>query len=1025
MDLQVVKIEPNEKQKECIENINGTIMVLAGPGTGKTFTLIQRIKSMLQDREILPTNILCLTFSDPAASEMKERLVSQVGKIASGVEINTYHSFCNNIIRQYPSKFELVDDVNLIDDITKNTLMKECLDEFSPNFLVDKWNNKYFYLNELIRTIDEIKKNRLTKEQFFSNMKTHPAWCKKMEELEIEKQEREQNNKALKTFMSQKYEPMVKRIEKAKEVWDIFELYSTKMSQQNFIDFNDMVNFVVEAFENDFEFLQKVSKDYQYLFVDEYQDTNLLQNRLIDLIAQGAKTENIFVVGDDDQIIFGFQGAKADNLEGFLEKYPKTKVICLNENNRSTQSILDLSYKVISQDLTRLENNPKFSKHNISKILCAKNPKIIEKDRKIKLVSYVDKIQENNKIVENIEKIISSQCLPKLEDNSYDLSQIAILAREHKQLSDFARLLESKNIPFQIKNTKSIFEIKPSILIYSYLKILDNHVRAIDKLFSLLLAKPFEIDLEDYNYLLESNRPIKKDFITLINENKEYGWKDKEKIDLFIQTYEELKKLKYHRSIASLVIEVANRTGILAYYTSSESDIAESVLAIKRIYDEANSYNRLHKTASLSDFIEHLDTALNENIKIDIDKDSHIKNAIQLSTLHGSKGREFEYVFMPSLVTTLWEKKRSTNRLELPLQADIVDDEDIIKKAEQLKLLFVGITRAKHSLELSYSNTIDSKTYALTSYLSELGGIDDIVDVINYPAGEFDYFSELSKTFITEKFNSHLAFEKELKARLKDFKLSAHSFNVYKSCPRKFLYEEVYQIPVLDKDSQTMNFGNAIHKTLEWALKYTIEKNSYPLKESMIETFSKKLALYSFETEEKYLEFYKRGNDCIEKYYHHFISTPIKNIYAIEARFDDVKIQDYPIKGFIDRIEKNEDGSFALFDYKTGSARSLSSIAEGKEYEHYYNQLRFYKVAIEEKYKEEKVEKVGLIFVEEPEKNIEICLTKEDNENIKAQIIDVMESINNLNFDPTDYDKQSEKSCKYCDYKLSCKLNVI
>lgn len=1023
--VEIKKIEPNLKQKECIDSIEGSIMVLAGPGTGKTFTLIQRIKSMILDKKILPSSILCMTFSDAAASEMKERLISQVGKAATGVEINTYHAFCNNLIKQYPSKFELLDNVNLIDDISKTTLMKQCLDEFKPKVLVDKWNNRYFYLKPLLGAVDEIKKNRITEEQFFLNIEKHPDWQKKLEELEAEKLDREEKNKALKTFLNKDYEPQVKKIEKAKEAWKIVELYSKRMAQKNFIDFNDMINLVVETFENDSDFLKKVAKDYKYLLIDEYQDTNLLQNRLIDLIAQGANTENIFVVGDDDQIIYGFQGAKSDNLEQFLKKYPNTKVICLSENNRSTQSILDLSYKVISQDSTRLEINPKFSHHNISKVLTAKNQNITALDKKTKLISYADRLQENNIIVEKIEKLIKSEDIPKNEKGEKDLSQIAILARENQPLMDFVRLFEAKNIPYQIRITKSIFEIKPSILIYFYLKILNNHILASDKLFALLLSKPFDFDLEDYNFLLEQNRPVKKDFITLIKENIYRDWKNKEKIKNFIETFEKIKTLKFHKSLKQLVLEIANQTGILAYYANSPIDTAESIYAIKRLADEANSFNNLNKTATLSDFIQHLDTALNEDIEINIEKDSHIKNAIQLSTLHSSKGREFEYVFMPNLTSQNWEKKRNSSKLELPLSEEKPKDEDLIKQAEQLKLLFVGITRAKHSLELSYSNTIDSKNYSLTSYLAQLEDIENIVELETHMSEEFDYYNELAKSMVQEEFNFHIAFKNELQERLNNFSLSAHSFNLYINCPRQFLYSELYQIPIIEKDSHYLNFGNSIHKTLEWALNFAVEKNTYPTKEAVKEVFYKKLETYKFETEEIYKEFIQRGENCIEKYYHHILSTPINNIFAIESRFDGIKIGKNPIKGFIDRIEKNEDGTYSLYDYKTGSAKSKSDIAEGRNYEHYYNQLRFYKLAFETKNEGSVVSKVGLIFVEEPEKNVELEITQEENNDIRQKITETLENINQMKFDPIDHKNHDSKNCQYCDYKMICKLNII
>jgi len=179
--LEQKKITPNSKQTECIKTLDGSVMVLAGPGTGKTFTIIQRIKYMLE-QGILPETILCLTFSEAAANEMKARLVKEMGTIASAVNIHTYHAFCNEIIQQYPAEFELLDGVSLVDDVSKRNLMKTTVDEYNPTFYRTKWGDAYYYIGELLKAVEEIKKNQVTKEQYFETLNTHPAWQGKMDE---------------------------------------------------------------------------------------------------------------------------------------------------------------------------------------------------------------------------------------------------------------------------------------------------------------------------------------------------------------------------------------------------------------------------------------------------------------------------------------------------------------------------------------------------------------------------------------------------------------------------------------------------------------------------------------------------------------------------------------------------------------------------------------------------------------------------------------------------------------------------
>lgn len=366
------KICPNAMQQKAIDILKGQVMLLAGPGTGKTFTVIHRIEKMLAEG-IEPSSILCLTFSDAAANEMRQRLIKKMGVIASSVDIYTYHSFCNEIIKNYPAQFELAQGVKLITDNEKIEFMQASIDEAKLEFFVPTRADKYFYTKNFISYIESIKSKRINKDDYFTCLKTNPTLAPCMKELEAEIYEREQSGKTQNKGRYAELEKIKVNIEKAKELWTLYELYSGKMLNNNLIDFADMINFVLDQFEEDANFLKEVSNKYKYFLVDEYQDTNDLQNSIIFNLLDGNNEKNVFVVGDDDQIIYGFQGANIDSIENFLTRYPETEVICLKESNRSTQAILDFSYAVISQDEKRLENNENFKSKNISKKLIAKN----------------------------------------------------------------------------------------------------------------------------------------------------------------------------------------------------------------------------------------------------------------------------------------------------------------------------------------------------------------------------------------------------------------------------------------------------------------------------------------------------------------------------------------------------------------------------------------------------------------------------------------------------------------------------
>ena len=998
-------------------------MVLAGPGTGKTFTIIQRIKYMIEEKAINPISILCLTYSEAAANEMKARIVKEIGSLASGVTVNTYHAFCNEIIKQNPYAFELLDGVNLVDDITKSAFMKEVIDELKPVFYKTKWGDSYYYIPELIDAVDEIKSNRISKDEYFNTLNTHPQWQGKLNDLIAEYKQREEKGKLVATFLKS-FEDHKRKMGKAKEAWDIYEAYDIKLKKNNLIDFNDMISMVLDVFDYNNELLNQVASQYEYFLVDEYQDTNYSQNSIVFKLAEGAKSNNIFVVGDDDQIIYEFQGAKTDTLEKFLLRFPDTHVICLNENNRSTQNILDFSYKVISQDKSRLENNPKFKSYNISKRLLAKNPDIIPLNKKIQIHTFADLKQENNFIVSQIENIINSDDCPKTVGEK-DLSKIAVLTRDNIELTTFAKLLEAKNIQYQVKSNKSIFEIRSSILVYFYLQTLENYKMYSDKLFALLLSEPFKFDLEDYNYLIEQNRLNHNDLITNIYEKiKSHTWKNKQSIKKFIDTFEYLNKIKANENIKNLIIETVNRTGILEYFLDCEVNRTENIYAIKKIIDEAQGLLSRNPSVSLKDFLEHIDNSFSSNIPILIDKEEYTQNAIQLLTIHSSKGREFDYVFIPNLISKKWESKRISKTMSLPIEKDTIGvDIEQAKTSEQLRLLFVGITRAKHSLFLSCSNSIDGSPQELTKYISQaINADDDIVQTINHELTKDNILEEIAASISKCEYDYKTAFVSEINARTKEFILSPSSMTSYLNCPRSFLYSEILKIPVYDANSDSASYGSAIHKTLENAVKRAKEAGLYPDKAEIFEDFKHNLGKQKFDSQKKRDELTARGIKSLESFYKNFIQVPSSRIYATEFYLNHVPFENKFLKGFVDRIEKNSDGTYELYDYKTGSAKSKSKISDGGEYEHYLNQLRFYKFAFESLYKGAKVTRAGIIFAEESDKSYYITLADEDNEIIKNKIKFVYDNIDAMNFDAAE---KCDEKCKYCAYKEFCNLNLF
>lgn len=1015
-------IKPNSKQQQAIDILNGQVMLLAGPGTGKTFTVIHRIEKMLADG-VEPSSILCLTFSDAAASEMRQRLIKKMGVIASAVDIYTYHSFCNDLIKTYPDKFEMTSGVKLITDAEKISIMKECIDDANLEFFVPSRADRYFFTKNFISYVEKLKTQRVSKDEYMACIDTNPMLMPRYKELESEIYEREQAGNTKNKTRYNELEKIKTNIEKAKELWTLFELYSAKMINKNLIDFSDMINLVLTSFEEDSQFLSEVSNKYKYFLVDEYQDTNDLQNQIIFNLLDGNNEKNIFVVGDDDQIIYGFQGAKSDNIENFLTKYPNTTVICLEENNRSTQTILDFSNLIVNQDENRLENNLYFKeKYNISKKLTAKNPKIIVKDKKIKRIQFGEILQEFNYIVDDIKTLIESDFAPKTDEDKIDYSQIAIISKKRAELQTFAELLKGKNIPFQIDEGKSIFAIRSTILIYFYIKAMNNYLTSSDKLFGLLLSEPFKIDQQDYNKILEEKRLWKKDessdFITLMRNLN--GWKNPEKITKFLETFDYLQDYASSNNLRNTVVEIINRTGLLTYFYKSGKNRSENLAGIRKIISEATDFQNSDSTKNLSDFVKYLDDCFENEIDINLDKDSVVQNAVQLMTYHGSKGREFEYVYLPNLISSIWEDFRMLG--EYKLITEDVPDKDAAqakKDSELLKLLFVGITRAKHTLTISFADSNNGKAQQITKYLEPTANYD--FDSEQFECSADDLTTEFYRSVSSDVFDNQKAFKNEIEERVKSVVLSPSRLNDYLSCPRKFFYVKVLGIDVEEADWDGANFGTLIHSLLERAVKVAKE-SAYPTLEEILEKFRLGIDGMKFSSEAKKEKYFKQGQKLLINYYPYFSQIPISRITDIEFSFYGVDVDGDFITGKIDRIEKNSDGTFELYDYKTGNYSSEKKIAPNEEKQNYFNQLCFYKYAYE-KLTGNKVSKVGIIYVENHEKSVDKYLTDDDMKYIETLIKDTYQNIKALKFNPIKEDKQGV--CKNCVYKQLCKLDLI
>ncbi|MBE0574131.1 ATP-dependent helicase, partial [Candidatus Dojkabacteria bacterium] len=338
LESEILKLNPS--QQEAVNAIEGPVLVVAGPGTGKTQVLSFRIANILSTTDAAANNILCLTFTESGVAAMRKRLLKLIGKEALYVRIHTFHSFCNEVILSHPENFSFAKELTQLDDLNRIKIIRLILDELSSEqeLTIVPFYDKYTYQKNILDNIQALKREGVSAE-------TLENICKEtIADLEANPDINSRTGKPKKDYTDK-----LKLYKKNLELAMVYKKYSEVLLEKGFYDYEDMILFVIDKFKKDDELLAEYQEQFLYILVDEYQDTNGSQNELLKLFAFD-KSPNIFAVGDDDQAIYRFQGANVENLLFFEKQFENVTTISLTTNYRSSQHILDLSSSLIDNN---------------------------------------------------------------------------------------------------------------------------------------------------------------------------------------------------------------------------------------------------------------------------------------------------------------------------------------------------------------------------------------------------------------------------------------------------------------------------------------------------------------------------------------------------------------------------------------------------------------------------------------------------------------------------------------------------
>jgi DNA helicase II / ATP-dependent DNA helicase PcrA len=1106
----------NEKQRLAVDTIDGPVLVIAGPGSGKTQLLALRVANILKQTDTDPRSILCLTFTDSAAQNMLERLVSFIGKDAYKVAIHTFHSFATEIINHNPECFFSGATYKPADSLAQFKILNDIFDnlEHDNPFKVWSEDHQYSYLKDAQTSISSVKKEGMIPEGFKKILDENAKFLESVKELVAsffiesvktitpEKFEHfivEFEEKAIKTDLTFYYLNSLKSaysevltLQKRSQTkpiteWkksftklndqtgeielkdqnqqkkhyalaNLYQEYQEKLHEKGLFDFDDMLIEVNRALKSNLSLAYQYQEQFLYVLVDEFQDTNSSQSDLLFSIidSEFAMGEpNILAVGDDDQAIYKFQGANLKNIINFTDRYPKSQVITLEVNYRSTQPILNLSKSVIEQTSTRLS-----TKLNIPK----------------PLLSGIDDIKGNRPILKSFETrdqelLYISKKIQDLLENGVSPEEIAVLTRDHKQLVDVVKIFDHLKIPVRYDRGQNVLEqplIRHIIHLLKFISSVNEpSIQEMDEFMPEILAfGVFDLNPQTVykiSHLAYKNRVNWLDVMANVEVYNSLSLN--KNIELKLEAFDEREVAKMgdiSRFLLDLVTASKNETAeqildrILgvsedqdsipqdendeggerlpiqnkSYYFSFKDWLSNTpeylsyLSGLKVFFATLRGYQP-RETILLNDVLDLVEVIEQNSISmIDNSPYNQHEKAVQLMTSHKAKGLEFEHVFVIDVVQSVWAKRGKINKISLPLNLPYLPDKDDVD--DHIRLFFVALTRAKTNLYLtSFEKNDKNSGVQLLEYI--VGNNDLFGEYISEPHIDFyveDKQNVLQTWLLGELSQRTLTLDQKewLRPQLENYKLSVTHLNnfldVVNGGPHLFLEQNLLRFP--KSKSFSSAYGTAIHEAIAQFYRQFKGFGKMPEFEEMVQIFeiTLKEQRLTAKQEENGIN---KGRDALREFYTQKKQDfDIRHDIELDFGHQNVRVGNAHITGKLDQIWYNDDKTEAIVvDLKTGKSADSwrGDDIMMQKLDRYRRQLVFYRLLVENSrdYSHLKVNQGGLLFVEPDKKDrnlvktLMLDITNDDVNEIRNLVRIVWEKITNFDFpDTSGYEKTNK-----------------
>ena len=946
----------NPQQLAAVNQMDGPVLVVAGPGTGKTQILAARIGKILTDTDARPNEILCLTYTDAGAVAMRKRLFEFIGPDAYRINIYTFHAFCNEVIQE---NLEYFGKLNLepLSDLESAMLFRELVDEFPNDHILKRFTgDTYFDAPRLKSLFSTMKSEGWDEETIKNAVQEYLEDLPNREEYIYKKANSKAGIKAgdLKQKDIDKVTDLMNKLLAAVGEYRNFD---RKMKERGRYDYDDMIIWVLKAFRENEEILRQYQERYQYILVDEFQDTSGSQNLLLKFLLSYWETPNVFVVGDDDQSIFKFQGANMKNILDFANDYVNVlSTVVLKHNYRSNQHILDISRALINNNKERLT-----AQLQLDKNLQSSHSRFGNDTVEPVIREYENPGQEMVDVAMQIKQLVADGTPP---------GEIAVIYRNHSQVEELLHFLETQKIAVNTRRKIDILTIpfgEKIINILRYLAMeLDSPYSGDELLFEIMHYDFFNIPpieiakasiaVSKENYSTAANNQPKtslRRYISDMRTKAQPGLFDayqNVEMKYLINNIDLLLTEAMSVTLQQLFQQVIAKMGILRYIMQQQ-DKGTFMQILTNFFDFLKDESRKRPDIKLADLLATIELMKKNNIRLDLNQVIFSDNGVNFFTAHGSKGQEFEHVFFIGCDKKTWDSKGRNTGFSYPDTLTQASADDIAQKEESRRLFYVALTRAKQCLMVSYSNKDKKgKDQEASQFIGEILADTDMAithprvseaDMLEFYATQFNEDDKPRVELLDHNFIDKL---------LQNYTLSVTHLSNYLDCPLRFYFQCLIRVPSGKSPSAT--FGQAVHWALNKAFRRLKDNN-----DEFISTaeFMNEFRWYMYRNRDSFTkaEFKLRvdyGEKILPVYYEQNI-TRWNKVAITERSIKNIEVEGVPVKGNLDKIEF-EGKNVTVVDYKTGKLKNakdkLQRPSEGQPNGgDYWRQSVFYKLLID------------------------------------------------------------------------------